>query len=59
MVNNGRAVVWNERQITREKKTKAVLSQHQERIYGFTYTKRRIVLDHETGVIDTRPYGWA
>ena len=58
VAKHGRAVVWNERQITREKKTKSVQSKQQERIYGFTYTKRHILLDHETGVIDTRPYGW-
>ena len=60
----GRAVVWNDHKITREKKKgdlPAMLSKYEERVYGYTYTKRFVVPDGISaakGTIDTLPYGW-
>jgi len=54
---NGRAVVWNNNQITRVKKHKQVVSKYMEKVYGFTYTKRRIIVEDD-GTIDTLPFGY-
>jgi len=54
----GKVVVWNDHKISRIKKEKRLISEYMEKAYGFTYTKRRIMVQPDSGVIDTVPYGF-
>jgi hypothetical protein len=52
----GQVNVWNDNKITRNKAKKRLFSEYMEKMYSFTYTKRRVVVRNEC-LIDSLPYG--
>jgi hypothetical protein len=55
----GNVVVWNENQITRNKKNKQMTSEYLQKVFSYTYTKRAVQEVKEgANEIKTLPYGY-
>lgn len=55
--NSATITTKNKHKITRDKKEKCIKSEYMEKIYKYTYSKRRVIITND--LIDTLPFGYS